>query len=227
MYFALSPENALLSDLNEPLINFYKWLKSEPIKLHKMVSSWDRSKECYLVHRSEFCATGDDLENAARFFFLNNNCFNGIYRTNKKNNFNVPFSGSKMPSLPSVGEFEFFSARLKNARVEKLDFRDAISGVGQAPAFFYIDPPYFVDERRVFREYGPDYFSREDLHDLAKLLIKIDAAGSKFLLSYADSELARELFSRWQLSEFSLTRNVGGFSGSRKVDTELVFRNFT
>lgn len=226
MFFALKAEKAYLSDLNKPLINFYNWLKLDPDTLHTMSSSWDRSKDVYLNIRAKFDTDADDLENAARFFYLNCNCFNGIYRTNRSNKYNVPFAGDRMAKTPSLNEVKYFSHRLKSVDFSCRDFRQAIQ-INLGPQnFFYIDPPYFVDDRRVFLEYGPQYFSKEDLFDLSDLLDDIDRSGGKFMVSYADCTTARQVFLKWQIDCISLTRNVGGFKKTRRRADELVIRNY-
>lgn len=226
MHFALGPKSAFISDLNKPLANFYAWLKRDPDGLYELASQWDRTKETYLENRASFDTEGCGLIDAAVFYYLNNNCFNGIYRTNKSNKFNVPFGGQRMPKMPSLLEVRYFSAKLNGADFRCLDFREAIGMNLEPGTFFYIDPPYFVDDRRVFREYGPEYFSKRDLQDLSNLLHEIHAVGAKFMLSYADCELARSVFKGWQSDHIKLTRNVGGFKKSRRQDSELVLRNY-
>lgn len=226
VFFALDAEKSRLSDLNWPLVNFFQWLKHDPEGLHQRSTQWRRDKETYLKIRSGFDTESDTLESAASFFYLNANCFNGIYRTNRKNKFNVPFAGSRMAKTPSYEEFFHFSSRLQRAEFDCCDFRKALTRETTPHHFFYIDPPYFVDDRRVFREYGPEYFSRGDLEELACILTDLDRAGAKFLLSYADCELARKLFGPWEIGHLSLTRNVGGFKSNRKREKELIVTNY-
>jgi DNA adenine methylase len=226
MHFALDCQTANLSDLNGPLINFFKWLRAAPRALHARSTTWERNKETYLRVRQEFDTSASDIENAAMFYFLNANCFNGIYRTNKSNAFNVPYSGDRTSKYASLEEFEHFSRKLSSAEFSCCDFRVALSQQFCERTFCYIDPPYFVDDRRVFREYGPDHFSQNDLRDLSKLVQKIDAQGASFLISYADCDLARKVFSKWNITQISLARNIGGFHASRRRESELIITNY-
>lgn len=227
MFFALSPKDAQLADLNLPLINFYEWVQKAPSELYDLVATWDRTKEQYLYIRSCFETDGRDLIHAAHFYFLNQNCFNGIYRTNLSGKFNVPFASNGTPKMPEKTEFLRLAGRSKNAQFTQNDFRETISNNLNKKSFFYIDPPYYVNDKRVFREYGPKFFGKEDLDDLSNILDDIDRNDSKFLVSYEDCTIAREIFKRWDIRTLSLTRNVGGFKSSRKTATELVIRNFS
>lgn len=227
MFFALSPKDARLADLNLPLINFYEWVQKSPSDLYDLVKTWDRTKEQYLFLRSSFDADGRDLVHAAHFYFLNLNCFNGIYRTNLAGKFNVPFASNGTPKMPEKNEFLRLASKSKSAQFTQGDFRKTISNtLSGKETFFYIDPPYYMKDRRVFREYGPKFFGEEDLDDLSGMLDDIDRNDSKFLVSYEDCAIAREVFKRWDIRTLSLTRNVGGFKSSRKAATELVIRNF-
>lgn len=226
MHFALNCRTSKLSDLNGPLINFYRWLKNKPKDLHTKSTTWERNKETYLRIRREFDPTANDIENAARFYYLNANCFNGIYRTNKQNTFNVPYSGDRTPKYASIEEFEHFSKKLRSTNFRCCDFRAALSQKFPEKTFCYIDPPYFVDDRRVFREYGPNHFSRADLYDLSKLVEKIHSQGASFLISYADCDLARETFAKWNITQITLARNIGGFNASRRRESELIVTNY-
>jgi site-specific DNA-adenine methylase len=93
--------------------------------------------------------------------------------------------------------------------------------------FVYLDPPYIVNERRVFADYlaRSATFSAKDLDRLKISLEKIDASGAKFLLSYADSPEARRLAKAWRHRKVSSQRNIAGFVGARKIASELLVTN--
>jgi len=104
------------------------------------------------------------------------------------------------------------------------DFRKTISSVAEE-AFIYADPPYFTTSQRVFVEYGSKSFGKEDLRDLIKELILATRRGAAIVLSYHHSLIADALPSTWRKTAVQVTRNVGGFSGSRKVETEMLWTN--
>ena len=92
---------------------------------------------------------------AARFIYLNRYCFNGIYRTNLKGQFNVPYSGDGCGALPQNEVFQRCSRRLRGARFVSGDF-EAVLSQAEKGDLVYMDPPYAVRAQRVFREYGPE-----------------------------------------------------------------------
>lgn len=40
-----------------------------------------------------------NVKRASEFIFLNKTCFNGLYRVNSNNKFNVPFNNAKKPTI--------------------------------------------------------------------------------------------------------------------------------
>jgi DNA adenine methylase len=88
-----------------------------------------------------------------------------------------------------------------------------------------LDPPYAIDNQRIFRQYGPTTFGSEDLLELADYLFCLDAIGAAFLLSYADSAEARTLFAHWTTFSVNTVRNIAGFAERRRISAELIVTN--
>jgi DNA adenine methylase len=104
------------------------------------------------------------------------------------------------------------------------DFGAVLSRV-RAGDFVYLDPPYAVESRRVFREYDKRDFTTRDLGRIADHLDAIDAKGAAFVLSYADCKEARDSFGRWRLRRIRVRRNIAGFAAARRTAVELLATN--
>ena len=89
----------------------------------------------------------------------------------------------------------------------------------------YLDPPFSVAEKRVFREYDSADFGVEDIARLRKCIEDLDAAGIEFVLSYDDSTEGRTLAEGVKSRRVTTRRNLAGFSGSRRTATELLISN--
>lgn len=165
------------------------------------------------------------LDRAARFIFLNRFCFNGIYRTNEKGVFNVPYAASGTGELPSWHNFKLASRALRSSVILNTDFANIINEHVQSGDFVYLDPPYAVENRRIFRQYGPQTFGLEDLGRLRDSLKLIDERGANFVLSYASSPEARVYFKEWKSKKVYTQRNVAGFAKHRRMAAELIFTN--
>lgn len=225
LFFALSPEKAILSDTNSHLIRSYRAIQSHPGNVYRTYSSFDRSREYYYEMRRTALATDDDIVLAARFLYLNRNCFNGLFRTNKAGEFNVPHSARRVPGQLDEATFLASAKLLKRASLASEDFETLLRRRARAGDFVYLDPPFAVKNVRIFTQYGPDNFGLDDLSRLGKLLTTLDRRGVHFVVSYADCDEAREFFGGWKVETHDVMRHISGFAAHRKVSQELVVTN--
>lgn len=223
LFFSLDPQDAVLGDNNSELINVYRVLRKVPEKMYNRLVRIPRDKESYYRWRNKNPARLDTETRALRFVYLNHNCFNGIYRTNNEGQFNVPF-GSKLSSYLSKDEFIDCANALEKTKFVVGDFERTLSHV-QAGDFVYLDPPYAVTSRRVFREYGSKPFDVDDVDRLEKQLERIDKLGARFVVSYADCAEARSLAKQWNSQKFLVQRHIAGFSDHRTRSFEWLISN--
>jgi DNA adenine methylase len=224
LFFALQPDRALLADKNSQLIETYNTIRACPEKIYDGVVRLPRTKPTYYAQRSRDPSDLTPVDRAIRFVYLNRNCFNGIYRTNRQGQFNVPFATSRAGAFVSREEFVLAAEALNCAALRAWDFGKTLRCVRKGD-FVYLDPPYAVTSRRVFKEYGACPFDVDDLSRLAEHLKKIHARGADFLVSYADSREARELAQPWNSFRMRVRRHIAGFSGARKNAYELLITN--
>ena len=95
VFFALSPAKAYLSDSNERLVRTYKDIKEHVEDVIDLLGSYKNNRRFFIQMRQQDIDRKSDAEVAAWFIFLNKTGFNGLYRGNSKNKFNVPFSDNK------------------------------------------------------------------------------------------------------------------------------------
>jgi DNA adenine methylase len=178
----------------------------------------------YYRYRAQNPEALSEFDRAIRFVYLNRFCFNGIFRTNTAGKFNVPYGGDKTGALPSVESFRQCAILLDKAKLRNCDFGSILSRTGEGD-FVYIDPPYAVKARRVFRQYGSREFVLEDLLRLSKHLEAMDERGVHFVVTYADCSEARTQFAKWNPRRIQVRRNIAGFTGSRRFAYELLATN--
>ena len=227
LFFSLQPQRALLSDINSELIDTYLAVQNHPRAINNRLQRFSVSAESYYELRAQEPCKLNDLDRAARFIFLNRYCFNGLYRTNRDGHFNVPYSPSKTGQLPSLERLMETAAVLRTARIEHKDYTTILRDEVCAGDFVYMDPPYAVSNRRIFRQYGPQEFGIEDLQELAGLLPVLDKRGARFLVSYAYTTEAVRLFDGWNTKRLYTNRNIAGFARHRRRACEILVSNFT
>ncbi|ADU38331.1 DNA adenine methylase [Variovorax paradoxus] len=224
LFFDIEPKAALLGDVNSLLVEFYTALRDTPDRIFQLTSSWAINKEKYYEIRASLIVEKDPILRSAMFFYLNRNCFNGIFRTNMRGEFNVPFAATKTGAMPDISEIKQAALLLKNTKIEKKDFREILKKV-KADDFVFLDPPYAVENRRIFVQYNAQTFGLADLEELSDTLHCIDALGAKFVMSYAISAEALHYFDYWNVRRVTCQRNVAGFSSHRRKAVELIVSN--
>jgi DNA adenine methylase len=223
LFFALRPPAAILSDINAELMHAYRVLKTHPMRLHRVVSRMPSSDAFYYELREQSAGAGDEVAKAARFVYLNRHCFNGVYRTNRQGEFNVP-RGTKLGAVPDERLFVRCAKALEAAELITGDFESAAVRAVQGD-FVYLDPPYAKIGSRRRGEYGYSSFDTPDLERLAQCLKALDDRGATFLLSYADCAEIRQIKASWHARTLFVRRHVAGFHRHRALVREILVSN--
>lgn len=224
LFFALRPKRAVLSDINHDLINFYEMLRDHPYRLARCLSSLPNTDSYYYQLRKTSTATLSQLDRATRFIYLNRFCFNGVYRTNRRGEFNVP-RGIHTGQIPSESELVKCSRLLRHAELRASDF-EAVLQQATAGDFIYLDPPYAALDRRSYGEYGYGTYSDSDQPRLLRALQYADSQGAQVIFSYRDDHSLMQQLRGWSYRQVLVRRNVAGFTGSRRINAEMLLANF-
>lgn len=218
-------ENIILSDLNEELINALKVLRTSPIKLHKECISIPKNEESYYRIRSIKISQLSKFDKAVRFFYLNKYGFNGVYRTNKKGEYNVPM-GKNTGNFAPLDFFTEAAKKLKGVKLASSDFVKSCK-LPREGDFFYLDPPYYSRSTKCKGEYGTGSFTDDDQIRLVEYLETIHKKGAKFMLSYKDSpEVLEKLQTYCYVKHILVDRHVAGFAKHRGQANEVLIRNY-
>lgn len=221
LFFSVEPCEAILGDLNWELVRTLRAVRDNVDAVIDHVRRLPLGEASYYKIREQDPRELSDTRAAARFIYLNRYCFNGLYRTNLKGRFNVPYGRQKTLTPIGATAIRKASHLLTRARLIHGDFAATLAHA-QPGDFVFIDPPYAVDQRRVFSEYVPGSFSATDLARLKKALHHLEENGARFLVTYADSREGRELLGPWKPRRVASRRNIAGFSGDRRKSYELL-----
>ena len=220
VFLGLNPPSAVLGDVNKELINFYTVLRDSPVDLYRAISRLRNTHEEYYALRSAKPRAA--LTRATRLFFLNKTCFNGLYRTNRNGEFNVPFGDNGRQILPAEKRFLVVSQALKAATLVTTDFettcKSAISG-----DVVYFDPPYTVaHNNNGFIKYNARLFSWQDQLRLKALVDCLVSRGVTVVLTNADHHSIRALYDRYVIRRLERHSVLSGSAKGRKRVSELL-----
>jgi DNA adenine methylase len=228
----LPPKEIVLIDHIEELINCYRVVQSqiealiEELKRHEPhkldadhyyeVRAWDRHPK--YGQRS-------DVERAARFLFLNRTCYNGLYRVNRKGQFNVPFGRYDNPTVCNADNLRAASQALQGVIVELGDFDRCLEWAGPGD-LVYLDPPYHpLSDTSSFTSYTSAAFDVEDQRRLADLFRELDSRGCQVMLSNSCTPLIRELYKGYEQVEVQAIRAISSKVDERGAIPELLVMN--
>ena len=240
-------ENAIAFDINADLINCYLVVKNNVeeliVELDKKEKKYkslenDKRKEYFYEIRTEYNSyeLQDEVINikrASEFIFLNKTCFNGLYRVNSNNKFNVPFNNAKNPTICD-------SANLRNLSklIQKVNFicgdYQKINNFVDNKTFIYFDPPYRpLTGTSDFTSYTKDSFNDDDQRNLGRFYKEQSLKGAKVMLSNSnpknvslEDKFFDEIYDGFKLNEVMAHRNINSKGDGRKMISELLITNY-
>lgn len=231
MFFYLQPQKAFLSDTVRSLIDTYKTVQKQVEvlihRLHKLRD--DHSEEHFYKIRERFNQerSAEVLDRAAWLIYLNKTCFNGLFRTNKSGEFNVPFGRFANPRVVDPEKLRVASGLLDRAKIKHATF-DALVDDAEPDDMIYLDPPYDpISKTSSFAGYAEGGFGREDQERLAEMFRLLDDRRCLLALSNSDTEFVRKLYAGFDISPIIAPRAISSKSATRGEVSELLIRNHT
>lgn len=224
IFLALDHERSpYLSDINEELINAYLEIRDNPHKVIEKLISYDNTEEEYYRIRS--LNLEGPIEKAARFIFLNQTSYNGLYRVNRSGGYNVPY-GHRKNWHYDVNRILQVSEKLQNANIKCGDFECNKYDIKRHDLVF-LDPPYTVSHNdNGFIEYNKHLFSLDDQERLCRFIEYIKSKDAYYILTNAAHPKIKEIFGQ-EDRPIELMRHsiIGGRNSERKKISEYMFTN--
>ena len=173
-----------------------------------------------------------DLDNSIKtslFYFIRNYAYSGMFRYNKRGNFNVPYGGIGYNSknlckkLKKFKEEEFVK-HLNKTNIENLDFEDFLKKYNPSKDdFIFLDPPYDSE----FSTYTKNSFTKKDQIRLANYLI--NSIKAKWLMIIKNTDFIYELYSNRpniKIDSFKKRYLVSFKNRNDKNAEHLIVRNY-
>jgi len=228
VFFRLLPERSVLADLNADLIWCYKAVRERPELVSRYLrelASQTTEKDYYAV-RAKYNTASCTFSKAAMFVYLNKTCFNGIWRVNRKGEFNVPYGRKDRPALPSREELEDASRALRSTEIQEADFREVVAKASPGD-FVYFDPPYPpLNGTSYFTHYTAGRFAEGEHKDVAKAARSLAEMGCDVMVTNADLPEIRKLYRGLDLYAHAVRRSVHS-GGKRHRASELIALSFS
>jgi DNA adenine methylase len=235
LFFALSPDKAVLSDVNWPLVTTFKVVKNHVSALIAYLTALPRAPthDQYYLWRKRYNAllgadsglTADEsIEIAALLIWLNHTCFNGLYRVNSDGKFNVPIGSRSGGHIYSSENLHAASATLRRSQAElySAPYEIVLSKAGRGDVA-YLDPPYEpLDDQGNFTSYSAEGFTTDHQVQLADFARTLVDRGCHVVLSNSSVRVIHELYREFDRNEVLVNRMINCDGDSRGPVTELI-----
>jgi DNA adenine methylase len=237
-------QKAVINDINEDLINTYRTISSKPKELisiletlqneyHGLEGHPEAKKEYYYSKRELYNKRKENqCEQSALFIFLNRTCFNGLYRVNRKNEYNVPMGSYKRPTICDKENILAVSQALQKVEILCGDFEKTLIHADKN-SLFYFDPPYKpLSETSSFNSYAKDEFNDQEQIRLRDFCHKLDALNHSWILSNSDvkgkdlnDNFFDDLYSDYYIKRVNARRSINANPEKRGELKELLITN--
>jgi DNA adenine methylase len=232
VFFDLLPKRVIINDLNAELMSMYRVVRDNPSELIGLLSSMANTSNSYYEIRSwdrnpDYLESFSSIERAARTIYLNRTGYNGLYRVNARNQYNVPFGKYRNPKVCDSELILMMSNYLssRNIKITSEDFRQNISRASEGD-FLYVDPPYapLDNANSTFTNYTAGGFSQQDLVDLKDSLDVASKKGACWILSNVKSRTTSRMFTskKYSVIEIRVSRPINSNADRRGHVPEIL-----
>lgn len=222
LFFALAPERAVIADSNPELINTYQQVADHVEEVIRYLRQYKNTEEDFYTVRALDWKKLPKAEAAARMIYLNKTCYNGLYRVNKKGQFNVPYGKYKSPNYCDEEALHAASKILRKSTIVCGDYLTVLKEHAQPGDFIFLDPPYLpVSQYADFKRYTKEQFYEEDHKELAKEVMRLHELGCYIVLTNSNHPLVHELYAPFNI-EVVQTKRYISCNGSRRKGEDAV-----
>lgn len=234
-------------DINLDLINSYIVIKNNVKELINNLKKVEQEyleldcedrKEYYYNIRKEYNSyrlkeKEISIKKATEFIFLNRTCFNGLYRVNKKGDFNVPMGNYKNPTICDSKNLKDLSKLIKNVKFIYGDYKTSRNYI-KKNTFMYFDPPYRpLNITSGFTSYTKEDFDDNNQKELASFYKKLDENKVKLMLSNSnpkntnkEDNFFEDIYDGFNINEVYAKRMINANSNGRGEISELLITNY-
>ena len=235
------PKQVIVNDINPNVINLWRCIQKSPKELCEILDNmisdylkldWGGRKEYFLNLRKSFNEKKDilngtnlDIQMASEFLFLNKTCFNGLWRTNSKGEFNTPFGMptnlNKDPNIYDREHIMNLSKLISGVEFVCRDYKDVIGEDISGDVLVYMDPPY----RGTWSDYSKEAFGEKEQIELSHYMNELKDRG--FYVIQSNSKCNDNFFETYY-KEFEIKtldgvqRNIRP-TAERKVQEILIY----
>jgi len=207
-FFYLNPKKAIISDSNEELITTYKAVRDDVEEIIAILNGYKNEESFFYKIRTLNPFKLSNTERAARLIYLNKTCFNGLYRVNKKGDFNVPY-GKRIGDFLNREQLRYSSEFLQKVEIFHSDYFTTLKKYAEKGDFIFLDPPYYpVGKYSDFKRYTKEFFYHNDHVILKEEFDRLVKIGCHVILTNSDHPVVMNLFQDYRIKVIDTKRLI-------------------
>lgn len=217
LFFSLRPSAGVIADINPELVNLYRSIAEDVDGILECLREHTNTEEYFYSLRALDWQSMTPTEAAAR------TCFNGMYRVNKKGQFNVPYGHYKSPKIINEEVLRANSLLLQDTTIVCGDYKTVIGEYAKPGDFIFLDPPYLpVSDSANFNRYSKEGFTADHHIDLANEVKRLRELGCYVMLTNSNHALVHEQYAQFEIEVLQTKRFVSSNGGGRKGEDVIV-----
>ncbi|MBI5650628.1 MAG: DNA adenine methylase [Chloroflexi bacterium] len=232
LFFKLYRENkirrATISDLNAELIDTYIAIRDHVADVIGTLAEFPHRAEFFYRLRAQAPAELDLVHRAARMIYLNKTGYNGLYRVNRRGQFNVPFGSYKSPQYCDEVNLHAVARALQNVAIVCAPFDQIVERAAPGD-WVYFDPPYApLSATSNFTAYHATGFGFADQIKLRDVCVALDARAVRVMISNSSAESIRALYAvaPFRIEQVLANRAINSNGKGRGKLVELIITNY-
>lgn len=233
-----------VNDINTDLVHTYESIRDHceqmiPIlaglqaQYRALENMEDRAQLYYRIREGYNRRDADVITQSCYFIFLNKTCFNGLYRVNARNLFNVPFAKPVNPPICDEENLRAVSQALTHVEIRNVDYASLLDEVREG-TFVYLDPPYRpLNQTSAFTSYSAVGFGDNEQRQLKLFCDAVHARGAYFMLSNSDprnenpdDDFFDALYADYRILRVPAKRFINAKASGRGAINELLITNY-
>lgn len=225
LFFYLHPQQSVIADINPELINLYISLRDNVQGVINALWLYRNEESVFYGVRKIDWHDLEPCQAAARTIYLNKTCFNGLYRVNKKGQFNVPFGKYKNPNILNAEQLNLASQSLRGAVIKQGDYLSILREFAGSGDFVFLDPPYLpVGKYSDFKRYTKEQFHETDHRKLADEMNRLVNIGCTVVLTNSNHPLVEEIFRGYEIEVVPTKRHISCHGDNRRSEDVIVYK---
>ena len=219
---------AVISALSELVSSYPSDPDLQPSYFYDVRSRWNSALDVSKLTPAQQCV------HVAEMIFLNKTCFNGLFRLNRKGEFNSSFGRYTKPPFPTSCDLKLVSELLAGVHIHHAPFHEVAEKYVKGKTFVYFDPPYRpISQTSKFVSYSAEDFDDDDQVAVAATCKKLDQQKVSFMLSNSDpkntvpdDDFFDVLYADFSIMPVEVCRTINNRGTKRGRISEILVTNY-